>query len=86
MFYIVLIGILIFLVIFAEVASRTGLVGALIITVAFVLLVVLFLGPMLEGSRLERIVDGYICAAYDWLIAYGYLDSANVYPRVPYCQ
>ncbi|KON34666.1 hypothetical protein AC477_00020 [miscellaneous Crenarchaeota group-1 archaeon SG8-32-1] len=86
MFYMVLIGILVFLVIFSEVAKRASLVGALIITVAFILLVVFFLGPMLEGTWIGRTVDGLICAVYDWAVSQGYLDPAHVYPRVPYCQ
>jgi len=86
MFYIVLIGAVIFLLIFFEVASRTGLIGALIITVAFILLIVFFLGPMLEGTWIGRTVDGLICAVYDWAVSQGYLDSAHVHPRVPYCQ
>ena len=82
MIYIVLIGVLVFLVIFAEIASRVGLIGALIITVALVLLVVFFLGPMLEGTVIERTVDNHIYVAYNWLIAHGYLDPTRVYPRV----
>lgn len=82
MIYVVLIGVAIFLVIFLKIAEKAGLIGALIITVACVLFVVFFLGPMLEGTVIERTVDNHIYAVYDWLIAHGYLDPTRVYPRV----
>jgi len=74
MFYMALIGAVIFLFIFFKIAEHAGMVGAIVITILCILFVIYFLAPALEGTFIERGVDNMVHDTFDILIRVGVLD------------